>query len=369
MTAPSKNFTSIADAAIDSGSPLTAELMTQIRDSLVHLEEWLGKDYIAAQNHSHNGIDSALIAIGPNWMRNGGFEDGLSNWTTLAYTGGTVGITNSNETEGIQGAFISSTVAANGGGYLNSDEYIPVIAGQVRQFMVTVMASGSTVPIKAQAIWYDDAKAQISVDTIINITTSPTTSRLVVRRISSPATAKYVRVKLELPPGAGGTGSVYFDGVTVGLPHMLGGEQVFTGNGTFSAVWGDVIATVQGGGAGCDGTTNGGGGGYASGPVTTSADITVTVGASVSNASGNSSSFGSLMSATGGTKGAGTGATGGTGTGGSINISGSNGAAGGASFLSGSTPADSNGSNYGGGAVGGGGSNRTGAQGIVIVRW
>ena len=174
MTAPTKNFTAIADAAIDSGSPLTAELMTQIRDNTSHLEEWIGKDYTAAQNHSHNGVDSALVAIGPNWMRNGSFEDDLTNWTSTIYTGGSIATTTSNETEGATGVSITSTVAANGGGNLLSDEYIPVIAGQTRQFMHTIKASGATVPIKSQVVWYDDAKAQISASDIINVTTSPT---------------------------------------------------------------------------------------------------------------------------------------------------------------------------------------------------
>ena len=334
-------------------------------DALAAAQTYVGKDYTAAQNHSHNGVDSALVAIGPNWLRNGSFEDNLTNWTSTAYTGGSIATTTSNETEGATGVSITSTVAANGGGNLLSDEYIPVIAGQTRQFMHTIKASGATVPIKSQVIWYDDAKAQISASDIINVTTSPTTDRLVVRRIAAPATAKFMRVKLELPTSAGGTGTIYFDGVIVGLPHRLGLQQVFTSGGTYSAVWGDVYVRVQGGGGGATAGNNGGGGGYAEGPVTTAGDVTVTVAAaSASGGGGNTSSFGSHMSGTGG----GVGGSGGTASGGSINIQGSHGTAGGASVLglSANTGTTTNGQNYGAGATGVA-SSAAGAQGIVIV--
>lgn len=61
MPAPSKNFTVIADGDIDPDSPITTGLMTKLRDNDIHLEEWLGKDYTAATNHTHDGVDSALL--------------------------------------------------------------------------------------------------------------------------------------------------------------------------------------------------------------------------------------------------------------------------------------------------------------------
>lgn len=63
MAVPSKNFTVIPDTAIDADSPITADLMEDIRDNDIHLEEWLGKDYVANQNHDHDGVNSA-IAVG-----------------------------------------------------------------------------------------------------------------------------------------------------------------------------------------------------------------------------------------------------------------------------------------------------------------
>ena len=61
MAAPSKTFATIADAAVDADSPLDATLMTGLRDSLIHLEEWLGMSYTAAQNHDHDGVNSAFV--------------------------------------------------------------------------------------------------------------------------------------------------------------------------------------------------------------------------------------------------------------------------------------------------------------------
>lgn len=424
MTAITKTWVSIADSQTDPDSPIDAALITGLRDDLEHLKEWIGASYTAGavQNHNHDGSNSASIEIGPNWLRNGGFSNGTTGWTATAYTGGTVATASSNETEGAAGAVITSTVAANGGGKLESNEFIPVVAGQTRQFMMTIKASGATVPIKAEVLWFDDAQASISNSTIVSVTTtSPTTDRLVVRRIAAPSTAKYCKVRLELPTGAGGTGSVYFDGVIVTTPQMLGGMQVFTASGTFGdssdEVWGDVYVRVVGGGgagggtsigAGSGGGAGGGGGGCAEGWVTVSSAVTVTVGpggTGVSAGTGNTGSSSSFaasatLSATGGTGGQPNGSVtvyggdGGIGSGGTLKIAGSCGTHNPEPTVSSST--GGGGSVFGGGALGlrgvstngnagrcygdggggasdgSGGANRTGgagAAGVVIVRW
>lgn len=61
MTAPSKNFTAIADGDIDPESPLTVTLMTAYRDRDQHLQEWLGGSYTASVDHGHDGVDSKVI--------------------------------------------------------------------------------------------------------------------------------------------------------------------------------------------------------------------------------------------------------------------------------------------------------------------
>ncbi|MBI5887076.1 MAG: hypothetical protein HZB85_10935 [Deltaproteobacteria bacterium] len=89
MTAPSKNWSNIADTQIDADSPLDTTLLTALRDDLVHIKEWLGKDYTAAQNHSHDGADSAKVSMA-NVSRTGGVEvfddftrDVLVGWTNV----------------------------------------------------------------------------------------------------------------------------------------------------------------------------------------------------------------------------------------------------------------------------------------------
>lgn len=304
MTAISKAWVAIADTAVDPDSPIDAALMTGIRDDLVHVREWLGASYTAGaiQDHNHDGSNSAAITIGPNWLRNGGFESGTAGWTLTAYTGGTLAAGTSNETEGTTGLVITSTNASNGGGNAVSNEFIPITAGQTRQFLMTIKASLSNVPVKAEVLWFDDAQAQVSASTLASTTTaSPTTDRLVVRRIAAPATARYCKVKCELPAAGAATGSVYFDAVIVTTPQTLGGEQVFTSSGTFSAIYGDVEVECVGGG----------GGGRGEG------------GISAAGSAGGTSSFGTFISATGGAGGNGTGTTaGGIGVGGAINAPG-----------------------------------------------
>jgi len=64
MAAPSKSWVTIVDSQVDADSPLDTTLVTGLRDDLVHLREWLGKDYTATQNHKHDGADSAAVDWG-----------------------------------------------------------------------------------------------------------------------------------------------------------------------------------------------------------------------------------------------------------------------------------------------------------------
>ena len=62
MAAPSKSFTVIPDGDIDPDSPLTTGLFTSLRDNDIHLEEWLGLSFVAAQDHDHDGVNSKAVA-------------------------------------------------------------------------------------------------------------------------------------------------------------------------------------------------------------------------------------------------------------------------------------------------------------------
>ena len=64
MTAPSKSWSNIADTQVDADSPLDTTLLTALRDDLVHLREWLGLNYTAAQDHDHDGVNSKQVDYG-----------------------------------------------------------------------------------------------------------------------------------------------------------------------------------------------------------------------------------------------------------------------------------------------------------------
>lgn len=66
MAAPSKVWVNIADSQVDADSPIDGVLLTAYRDDLVHLREWLGLSYTAAQNHNHDGVNSASIILPDN---------------------------------------------------------------------------------------------------------------------------------------------------------------------------------------------------------------------------------------------------------------------------------------------------------------
>lgn len=62
--APSKVFTVIPDGDVDPDSPVTTNLMSELRDNDIHLEEWLGLSFTAAQDHDHDGVNSHKVDFG-----------------------------------------------------------------------------------------------------------------------------------------------------------------------------------------------------------------------------------------------------------------------------------------------------------------
>jgi hypothetical protein len=64
MVAPSKTWTTISDAAVDPDSPLDTALITGLRDDIIHVRETVYDPalHTASVAHTHNGVDSALIA-------------------------------------------------------------------------------------------------------------------------------------------------------------------------------------------------------------------------------------------------------------------------------------------------------------------
>jgi hypothetical protein len=217
VAAISRAWVVIADTAVDPDSPLDAVLMAAIQGNLTHLREWLGNAFTAGavQNHSHDGVDSALVAVGPNLIRNASFEQDTSGWTITTYSGGSSAVETANDAHGAKSLSFTSTVLANGGGDARSNEFIPCGGAVDLHFEVWRKGSVINIASKAEVIWYDDAQAPISVASIYTDTNTPTTATRAQAVLASPSTARFLKIKLTGgTPGAGSaTGTIYFDGV------------------------------------------------------------------------------------------------------------------------------------------------------------
>ena len=217
MTAITKTYTSIADASIDPDAPLLSSLMYALRDNIEYLKEWLGASYASAdvQDHNHDGVNSALIQVGGNLLRNGSFESDTASWTTTAYTGGTVAINTANAMDGGKCLAFTSTVLANGGGYADSDEFIPVGEGVVYAIKALVKASVANVSCKIDVDWYDAAQSLVSSSTAYSSSNTATTQTMVGSDVTAPSTARYMKARITggVPATGSAVGTVYFDGV------------------------------------------------------------------------------------------------------------------------------------------------------------
>ena len=225
MAAITKAFTIINDTAVDPDSPVDTALVTALRDNATHLREWLGASFYAAaaQDHAHDGVTSALVEIGPNLLRNASFESGESGWTFTDYSGGSHAISAAEYIHGVKSLAITSTVLANGGGYAESNEHIPVGGSQFLSFEIWRWASVANISSKCEVVWYDNAKAQISVAAVYSDTNTPTATALVQTGLQAPSTARYARLRVTGGvPGTGtATGTVYFDGGMIGRTYIV----------------------------------------------------------------------------------------------------------------------------------------------------
>lgn len=225
MTAITKSWTTIADSVIDPDSPITTALMTGLRDNGTHLREWLGASFTAGaeQDHNHDGINSALVQVGPNLLRNGSFESAESGWTFTDYTGGSHTTETSNDMHGATSMSIASTSTTNGGGDGVQNEYMAVGENGVLDVEFWVKASAANVSARVQVIWYNDAQSQISATTVYDTTSAPTTATRIGSGAKAPSTARFAKIKIiGGVPGAGSaTGTIYFDGIHVTLARSI----------------------------------------------------------------------------------------------------------------------------------------------------
>lgn len=232
MTATSVSFSPKVVSDWDPQKPLTTTKLNQLFDNTTNLSDRLSGSYTNnTKDHSHNGVDSILVPIGPNYLRNGSFEGGVTGWTATAYTGGTIAVSTSTQSNGTNSLAITSAVLANGGGDMLSDEYTPVTGGEYSSLYGDIQASVANVSSKIELIWYNSAKAQISASLIYSSISTPTAYVRVGTQWVAPATARFVRVKATggVPALGSAVGTINFDGFVLGGAEALKpGDIVFT---------------------------------------------------------------------------------------------------------------------------------------------
>lgn len=217
MAAITKSWTNIADAAVDPDSPVTTGLVTALRDNAIYVYEWLGASFTAGaqQDHSHDGVDSALVEVGPNLVRNPSWAQSGAGWSFTDYSGGSHAIVTTAHIHGDHSLAITSTVLANGGGEAISNAYLPCAGGDSLPWRVYIWASVANVSAHYQAVWYDEAKSQISATNLVYLTDTPTSATRYAGAVAAPAGARFVRVQVigAVPALGSATGTVRFAGL------------------------------------------------------------------------------------------------------------------------------------------------------------
>lgn len=220
MTAITVTFTDKVATRLDPDSPITTGLMNDLWDNTTFVKEWLGESFKAAavQDHNHDGINSALLEVGNNRIRNASFEEGTAatGWTVTDFSGGSHVVESANDIHGAQTLAFSSTVLANGGGDALSNEFMPIAELESYQWRVFVKASVVNVSSKAELVWYDDAQSEISATQLYQNTSTPTAAALKRGTLTPPTNARFTRLRVTggVPAVGTATGTIYFDGVS-----------------------------------------------------------------------------------------------------------------------------------------------------------
>ena len=231
MTAITKIWTVPVPARQDPAVPITTSWGNDIVDNADFVMQWLGASYLAdaVQDHNHNGVNSAKVDVLVGLMPNGSFEQVSAGmplgWTATVFTGGTVASSGAVNKHGDQVLAITSTVLANGGGSAIQDEYKAVSDNTRYGFEVYRWANVANVSSRVELVWYNAAKSQISVTTLFTDTNTATAAALYSGPVTSPANARFVRVRTTggVPATGSAVGTVYFDGgrLVDGLPNDI----------------------------------------------------------------------------------------------------------------------------------------------------
>ncbi len=219
MTAISVSFSPKVATDWDPQKPLTTTKLNQLYDNTEFVKQWLGQSYVggAVQNHSHNGLDSALIPVGANELRNGSFEADTTGWTVTQYTGGSVAVNTANNLNGATALAFTSTVLLNGGGDALSNEFVPVTGGSSHSINAVAKAGAANLSGKIEIHWYDNTQALISTSVVYTSNNLPIALSQVGGSAIAPSTARFKRIRVTGhivgSVGPVTTGTVYFDGV------------------------------------------------------------------------------------------------------------------------------------------------------------
>ena len=215
------SFTTKVPTDWDPDAPLTSAKLNALYDNTEFLAQWVGGSYRANANvdHIHDGVSSALIPIGPNYLRNPSFNNDTSGWTLTQYGGGTVVRTTASPLDGNASLAITSTVLVNGGGDAVSNEYVSSSGLQAYYINGAIQASVAGVSAKIETIWYDANKNQISTSVVYTSTSVPTVAANVGAFVQAPASARFRRTKVTggIPATGSATGTVTFGGLLNGV--------------------------------------------------------------------------------------------------------------------------------------------------------
>ncbi len=249
-----KVWTAPIAARQDPAQPITSQWGNDVWDNLEYLKQWLGHDFIAGavQNHNHDGVNSAEVNLITGLIPNGSFDNVAgtlpTGWTKTEYTGGTVALTDTVNANGNQSLAMTSINLADGGGEIIHDTYRPITGGTYIPIEAVRWASIADVSCKADVIWYDKDKVQISITNLFTDTNTSLTSSIYNNSILAPASARYMRLRLTggIPATGAAVGTIYFDGcLAIELPansirqiHMedaaIGQSELKTATGTTS---------------------------------------------------------------------------------------------------------------------------------------
>jgi len=212
-------------------------------------KSWLDA-FIDNLTHLYNLMGGAGTGAGGS-LQNGSFEndvdlDGIPDgWTLTLFTGGSAAIESTEVAHGAKSfKFTSPGGSGNGGGYIDSADYITCSPNKPEVVDFLLKSSGADIRNKVDLLWYTAAKAYISTTNIYDdSTTNPTSWTRFQRTAMPPATAVFCKLRITGCDSSDVTaGTSYWDGVDVyaGLPIIepIAGAiaEASTTNGSFTDV-------------------------------------------------------------------------------------------------------------------------------------